>query len=421
MKFKRMIYMKRENREGNSLNILVFNCGSSSLKFRLIAMPDELELAGGEAQRIGSKTSEKPRIVSRINGKETVIDADIKNHEEAFKKVIELLSAEKGFKIDALGHRLVHDGGIFRGNILINRGNIRKLKKTESFAPLHNPRAIAIIEECFRLYPDIKQTAVFDTAFHKTIPWYAKKYALPEEITRSLKIRKYGFHGSSHKFVMTEAAGLMGIPPEKFNAVICHLGSGGASICAVKGGRSIDNTMGYSPLPGLVMSTRGGDIDPGVALCLALQSGKEFDGLEKILNNNSGVLALSGFSGDIRDIINEMKKDGSGGDRGRMDLTYRIYTWRIKRALGSYLAVTGRTDAVIFTDTIGELVPEVREAVCSGMEDFGIKLNYEVNLAVKRLPAVISTDESRVCVMAIATNEELEIARESLKVLNQIH
>jgi acetate kinase len=320
--------------------------------------------------------------------------------------------------IGAVGHRLVHDGGIFTGNILIDGGNIKLLKKTARFAPLHNPKAIELIEDCLRLYPEMRQAAVFDTEFHKTIPWYAKTYALPLSLRRRLKIRKYGFHGSSHKFVMTEAAGLLGISVNKFNAVICHLGSGGASLCAVRNGKSADNTMGYSPLQGLVMSTRGGDIDPAAALWLASRSGKEFEGLEKLLNTGSGVLALSGFSGDIRDVIAEMKSGKAGYDRERMNLTFRIYTWRIRKALGAYLALTGRTDAVVFTDTIGELVPEVRYAACSGLEAFGIKIDRVKNLAADRLPAVISSAESRVSVMAAATNEELEIARESFKILS---
>ncbi len=408
--------MKRNDK---TLNMLVFNCGSSSLKYRLIAMPGELEIAGGEAQRIGSKTAEKSRILCRNAGKESVIFLNMKTHKEAFNEVMKLLENGGGFKIGAICHRLVHDGGIFRDNILIDRKNVRLLERTASFAPLHNPKAIELIEECLKLYPEMKQTAVFDTAFHSTIPWYAKSYALPLRVTRRLKIQKYGFHGSSHKFVMTEAADFLKIPLKKFSAVICHLGSGGASLCAVKNGRSVDNTMGYSPLPGLVMSTRGGDIDPAVALLLALRSDKNFDGLEDILNKGSGILALSGFTGDIRDVIDSLKKNKGGPDRSRLNLTFQIYTWRIKKALGSYLAVVGHADAVVFTDTIGELVPEVREAAAGGLEAFGIKLDPARNSMALKLPAVISSDESRVCVMAVATNEELEIARESAGIVNR--
>lgn len=312
----------------------------------------------------------------------------------------------------------MHDGGIFKEHILINDDAIKKLKKTQSFAPIHNPPAIALIEACHKLYPDLKQVAVFDTVYHSTIPDYAAGYPLPKKVVRKLGIKKFGFHGTSHKYVVTEAAKFINKPMKEMNAVSCHLGSGGASLCAVINGKSVDNTMGYSPLPGLVMSTRSGDIDPALVLQLTLLSGGDFIELENILNKKSGVLGLSGLSGDIRDIFSALNKNGNNEER--LELTLQVYLWRIRKALGSYLAVVGNPDAIIFTDTIGEAIAEVRQSVCSGMEAFGLKIDAQKNYSVSSLPADIASDESKVRILVIMTNEELEIARETSKKLLEI-
>jgi acetate kinase len=396
-------------------NVLVFNCGSSSLKYRLIHIPSERELAGGEAQRIGPKTAENARIIHRVSGKkEETIYVDMDSHEAAFLEILKLLKREKGLEVDVLGHRVVHGAGIFNENVVVTPKIIADLKRTASLAPIHNPPAVGLIEACYRLYPTLPQVAVFDTGFHSTIPSYASTYALPADIVKRLKIKKYGFHGTSHKFVSDEAAKMLGKPKDQLNAVSCHLGSGGASLCAIVNGKSVDNTMGYSPLPGLVMSTRSGDLDPGVALQLAATSGSGFAQLERTLNKKSGVLGLSGFSGDIRDVINKLH--GSDKPEERLETTLQVYLWRIRKALGSYLAVVGKTDAIIFTDTIGELIPEVRMAVCAGMEAFGVKMDEAKNREAKQLPVDVATDDSRVRLLVIATNEELEIARESAKI-----
>jgi acetate kinase len=257
-------------------NILVFNCGSSSLKYRLIEMPGEKELAAGEAQRIGPRTSERARIIYRQDGREETVFADMPDHAAAFEQVLLMLKKSNSGKVDAIGHRVVHGADIFKQHTLIDENALAGLKLTLDIAPLHNPPAVALIEACHRMYPELPQAAVFDTIFHSTIPWHAAAYALPRLLSRRFKIKKYGFHGTSHKYVAEEAAKLLGRPLEELNAVSCHLGSGGASLCAIKNGRSIDNTMGYSPLPGLVMSTRSGDIDPALALRISAAQGGGF-------------------------------------------------------------------------------------------------------------------------------------------------
>jgi acetate kinase len=387
------------------MKILVFNCGSSSLKYRLIQMPGEHELAGGEAQRVGPPTAAPARIYHAVGGgPQTVHYADMPDHGAAFDAVMKLLTAD-GMTFDALGHRVVHGGTLFSQPTLMDEASIEKLGTLNDLAPLHNPPALNLIRRSRRAYPDLPQIAVFDTAFHSTIPDYAYTYAIPRDLSRKYGLRKYGFHGTSHEFVVEEAARMLGRPLPQFTAVSCHLGSGGASLCAVVNGRSVDNTMGYSPLQGLIMSTRCGDIDPALTLSmLAYMQGSE-DSVEKVLNKQSGVLALSGFSGDIRDVLAETEKSG------RVSSTAETYLWRIHKYLGAYLAVTGRPEAVIFTDTIGENVPEVRERVCRGLEVFGLKIDSDKNRAANLLPCDVAADDSRIRIPVIRTNEELAIAR----------
>jgi len=259
---------------------------------------------------------------------------------------------------------------------------------------------------------------VFDTAFHSTIPDYARVNALPKHLREDLGIRKYGFHGISHQFVIGEAARIVGKPLDAFNAVSCHLGSGGASLCACVNGKSMDNTMGYSPLQGLVMSTRSGDLDPAVALHLLALNYGDSKAVNKTLNNKSGVLGMSEVSADIRDVLRKAAEEGS--ETSNFDVTAQVYMWRIRKYLGAYLTVVGNADAIIFTDTIGELVPDVRYAVCAGMEAFGVRIDKDKNAAAAgyaNLPADVAATDSPVRILAIPTNEELAIARFSYDVL----
>ncbi|VGO19935.1 acetate/propionate family kinase [Pontiella sulfatireligans] len=395
------------------MNVLVFNCGSSSLKYRLIAFPSEAEMAAGEAQRVGPATAEPARIYHRTAGCEQQVHyADMPNHGAAFKEVMQLLKAA-GLEPDALGHRTVHGGALFTQPARMDQEAIKRLEGLNDLAPLHNPPTLNLMHSCTQQYPELPQVAVFDTAFHATIPDYAYTYAIPEKLRSRHGLRKYGFHGTSHQFVVEEAARMMERPLAGFSTVSCHLGSGGASLCAVKNGRSVDNTMGYSPLQGLIMSTRCGDIDPALTLSLLTSMHGKEEAVEQVLNRQSGVLGLSGGSGDIRDILADAETDESARD------TTSAYTWRIRKYLGAYLAVVGQADAVIFTDTVGEQVAAVREMVCRGLGCFGLKIDPEKNRAVSALPCDVAATDSRVRILVIQTNEELAIARQVYQTLLQ--
>jgi len=400
------------------MNVLVFNCGSSSLKYKLISMPSEKCLAGGEAQRVGPPTAEPSCIFHRTEGKEELFPTPMRNHAEAFAGVMSILEKCGDLRVDAVGHRVVHGGEEFTKPTLISKKVFAKLRSNQDLAPLHNPPAIDLIEACRRLYPNLPQIAVFDTAFHRTIPDYAYSYALPEKLRVQMGIRKYGFHGISHQYVAEEAAKLLRLSLSEMNAVSCHLGSGGASLCAIIKGRSVDNTMGFSPLQGLVMSTRSGDLDPALPLYLLLNVENDAKSVEALLNRGSGVLGTSGFSADIRDVL---KKWCTGSVEAqaqeRIELTAQIYLWRIRKYLGAYLAVVEKPHVLIFTDTIGETVPDVRRIVCTGLETFGVHLDNTRNAALETLPGDIATDGSPVRILVVQTNEELAIARSAWRFL----
>jgi len=402
------------------MNVLVFNCGSSSLKYKLLAMPDGQELAGGEAQRVGPPTAKPPVFIHRKDGNEERREVPMPDHGVAFEQVMTVLSSEKGLGVDVVGHRVVHGAAVFSDHAVVNDQVLADLEQTKALAPLHNPPAIALVEACRQRYPELSQVLVFDTGYHATIPEHARTYALPATLRQELGIRKYGFHGTSHKFVVGEAARFLGKPLDSLNAVSCHLGSGGASLCAVVGGRSVDNTMGHSPLQGLVMSTRCGDLDPAVVMrLLAGQAGNPAP-VEKLLNKTSGVLGLSGSTADIRDVAASLTQAQQQPDT--MLRAWEIYIWRVRKYLGAYLTVVAsragrRADAVVFTDTIGETMPLARWAICSDMEALGLQIDSARNAAGKELPADVATQTSPVRILAIKTNEELAIAKTSYEVM----
>ncbi len=391
------------------MNILVFNCGSSSLKYRLLAMPAAVELAGGEAQRVGPPTTKPSVILYKVGQQKFTKQVPMANHAAAFAEVMTLLRENAGLQPDAVGHRLVHGGTYFRDPTVVNARVMARLEEIRDLAPLHNPPAMALMYACREQYPDLPQVAVFDTAFHGTIPEHAYTYALPRQLGRELGVRKYGFHGTSHQFVMEEAAAFLKKPVAAFNAVSCHLGSGGASLCAIVNGRSVDNTMGYSPLQGLMMNTRCGDLDPALAMQLLAHAHGDSRQVSALLNNQSGVLGMSGFTADIRDVLAQRTQTQDAN--ARLHQTEQVYTWRLRKYLGAYLAVVGRADAVIFTDTIGETVPQVRWAMCAGMEAFGLKLDQARNAGLTAYPSDIATHDSPVRLLVVLTNEELAIAR----------
>ena len=397
------------------MRILVFNCGSSSLKYRLIDEPGERELAAGEAQRVGPKTAEPARIIHRAGAAAGTTFVDMPDHAAAFSEVMKLLAGNLALRPDAVGHRVVHGGDAFPAHARVDATTLARLAPISRMAPLHNPPALALVDACLRRYPALLQVLVFDTAFHATIPAAARNYALPQTVRRELGVRKYGFHGISHQYVVAEAARFLGMDVDHLNAVSCHLGSGGASLCAVAGGRSVENTMGFSPLQGLIMSTRSGDFDPGATLRLLTCAGGDGESVERTLNRSSGVLGLSGVSADIRDVLARAGKAGPGNHR--LKAARDIYLWRIRKYLGAYLVLVGAPHAVIFTDTIGETSAEVRRGVCAGLEAFGLRLDPARNDAVRNWPVDVATPESRVRALVIATNEEISIARAAYRVL----
>lgn len=400
------------------MRIIVFNCGSSSLKYRLIEMPGGRELAGGEAERVGPKTAEPARIHHQVGGKKETIVVDMPDHATAFTQVMKLLERSPELVPDAIGHRMAHGGPNFKEHVILDDTVMAELERIQELAPIHNPPAVRLVAACRRLYPALPETVVFDTVFHATIPEVARTYALPTALAAKHGFRKYGFHGTSHQYVAQEAARLLGVPWSKFNAVSCHLGSGGASLCAIANGRSLDNTMGYSPLQGLVMSTRSGDLDPAVALSLLVRASGNAQAVESLLNRKSGVLGLSGISADIRDVVARASDTKDTGDEAnKQSLAAQVYLWRIRKYLGAYLTVVGHAHCVIFTDTIGEKTPHVRWAVTAGLECFGLQIDPARNDGAKTLPADLSTPNSRVRILAIATNEEMAIARFSYELL----
>ena len=391
------------------MKILVFNAGSSSLKYRVIELPGRQELVGGEAQRVGPPTTEPARIVHRVNDKEETHYVEMADHAVAFDQVMRLLRRDSTLMPDALGHRVVHGGPRFQQHCRINDSVLREIEAMQDLAPLHLPPAVRLIQTCRRCYPDLPQVAVFDTAYHSTIPDSARTYALPRSLAEELGLQKYGFHGISHQYVASEAARMLGRPITELNAVSCHLGSGGASLCAIVSGKSVDNTMGYSPLQGLVMSTRCGDLDPAITMDLLAFNYGDHRAVERILNKRSGVLGLSKVSADIRDALQHPSTDGPSTVEA--DITPHIYVWRIRKYLGAYLTIVGAAHAVIFTDTIGETVSQVRQAVCENMEAFGLVIDPVRNGNALELPADVAAHQSPVRILVIPTNEELAIAQ----------
>ncbi|MCK9173784.1 MAG: acetate kinase [Desulforhopalus sp.] len=400
------------------MKALVINAGSSSLKFQLLDMDDESVLASGLVERIGEAESNIKCTFHPNTEKETVVKnaLPIPTHRSAGQMVVDLLTdKEKGViadkaEIGVIGHRVVHGGEDFSKTTLITDAAIAALEKTIALAPLHNTANLDGIRIAQELFPGVPQVGVFDTAFHQTLPPHAFRYAIPKDLYEKDRIRRYGFHGTSHKYVVGEGAKLCGIDADKFNAITVHLGNG-SSIAAVENGKSIDTSMGFTPLQGLVMGTRSGDIDPSVHAFLAhnrQMSGAEIDNM---LNKESGLKGLCGLN-DMRDIHAAIEK----GDKNA-ELALAVQTYRTKKYIGAYMAVLGRVDAIIFTAGIGENDDVVRKMTLAGLENFGIILDTKKNAQRVKTPTLLSTPESKVQIWCIPTNEELAIAREALELV----
>lgn len=393
------------------MKILVINCGSSSLKYQFLDMNNESVLAKGLVERIGIEGSVLKHEKTGMD--KEVINADIKDHEIALKLVMDALVNEKYgaikdlSEIDAVGHRVVHGGESFAKSVLIDENVMKGIKDCIDLAPLHNPPNITGIRACQKLLPNVKMVAVFDTAFHQTMPESSYIYAIPYEYYEKYRIRRYGFHGTSHLFVSERAAQIMGKNKEDLNIITCHLGNG-ASVSAIKGGKCIDTSMGLTPLEGLIMGTRSGDMDPAIVTFLMEKEGLSAKEVDNILNKKSGVLGISGVSSDFRDIEEEAEKGNK-----KAQLALDMFHTRVKKYIGAYAAQLGHVDALVFTAGLGENSAESREEICKNMDFLGIEIDTNVN-KVRGKETLISTENSKVKVYIIPTNEELVIARDTL-------
>lgn len=398
------------------MKVLVINAGSSSLKYQVIDMTDESMLCKGQVERIGVSGS---RLTHHTVGKESLeVLKDLDNHTEALKIVIKALTDEKyGVvadikEINAVGHRVLHSGEDFNDSVLIDDEVIKICKKNAVLGPLHMPANIACIESCRSVLPDVPMVAVFDTVFHSTMPGYAYMYAIPYKDYEEFKIRKYGFHGTSHKFVSGEALRKLGT--EHCKMITCHLGNG-SSLAAVLDGKCIDTSMGLTPLEGMVMGTRSGDLDPACVEFLSRCHNEDVSKTLSLLNNQSGFLGLTGSS-DFRDVV--AKADG--GDK-HAALALDMFAYRVKKYIGGYVAAMGGLDCIVFTGGIGENSYRGREKIMQGLEVFGVDFDFQYNKSAKRGEyCVLSKPTSKVKVLVIPTNEELVIARDAVRLSEKI-
>lgn len=397
------------------MKVLVINSGSSSLKYQLIDMETEGVIAKGTCERIGIAGS---RLIHKAKGEETIIEQDMPTHNEAVALVLKALTDGKTGvissmeEIDAVGHRAVASGEIFKKTTLVTDETMKLMEEIKDLAPLHNPAAIIGVNACRKAMPNTPMALVFDTSFHFTMPDYAYMYAIDYAHYEKYKIRRYGFHGTSHKFVSGEAAKYLGKKPEELKIVTCHLGNG-SSITAVDGGKSVDTSMGFTPLAGVPMGTRSGDIDTAAAEYLAKKEGMDISEALTYLNKKCGMAGVSGVSSDFRDLT---KAADEGNKRAKLALD--LFSYSCKKYVGAYAAAMNGVDCIVFTAGVGENTPCVREAICENMQYLGLEIDKEKNLE-KNNGAIrdITGKNSKVKVLIIPTNEELVIARETVELL----
>lgn len=398
------------------MNVLVVNCGSSSLKYQLLDMTNETELAKGLFEKIGDQdaifTHKRPNA-DKLERVEPIL-----NHKEALRILLDILvDAEFGVissmdEIDAVGHRVVHGGEYFANSVVITPEVVEAIEKCCDLAPLHNPANLIGIHACEEIMPGVPQVAVFDTAFHQTMPERAYLYALPYEYYEKYKVRRYGFHGTSHRFVSEEAAKMMDRPYDQTKTITCHLGNGG-SVCAVRNGKSIDTTMGFTPLEGLVMGTRAGDVDAAAITYLMQKENLSPAEMDNILNKKSGVLGISGVSSDFRDI-----EEASEHGNDRAGTALDVFAYKVAKRIGAYAAAMNGVDAIVFTAGLGENSATTRRAICDYLGFLGVHIDsYNNSLRGKAME--ISAPDSRVRVFVIPTNEELVIARDTKELLDK--
>ena len=399
------------------MKVLVINCGSSSLKYQLIDMATEESLAQGLVERIGIEGSV---LTQKVEGKDKyIVKEQMKDHKDAIRLVLAALVDENNGviksmdEISAVGHRVVHGGEKYKESVVINDEVKANIEECFKLAPLHNPANMIGIKACEELMPNTPMVAVFDTAFHGTMPEDAYLYALPYELYEKHGIRKYGFHGTSHKYVSQTCAEVMGRDIKDLKIITCHLGNG-ASLCAVKNGVSVDTSMGFTPLEGLAMGTRCGNIDPAIVTFLMKEEGLSVDEVNDLLNKKSGVLGISGISSDFRDI----EDAAFNKDDRRAKLALKIFEYKIRTTIGAYAAAMGGVDAIVFTAGVGENGPETREKCLEGLEFLGVEIDREAN-NVRGKVREISKAVCKVKAFVIPTNEELVIARDTLELIKK--
>ena len=393
------------------MKILVLNCGSSSVKYKLIALSGNEQniLAEGGVEKIGLPDS---FLKFKYNGEKVTINASMPNHNVAIRIILDNLTSEKfgcikNFdEIEAVGHRLVHGGEKFNSSVLINDEVIAKVKECYDLAPLHNPVNIAGVDAISEILPDVPQVGVFDTAFHQTMPSYAYMYGLPYEMYEKYGVRRYGFHGTSHRYVSRRACEFLGLEYEKQRIITCHIGNGG-SITAIKDGKSVDTSMGMTPVEGLIMGTRCGDVDPGALLYIQQKEHLDHEGMQALINKKSGVAGLTGVSSDMRDIEKAVEE---GYERAIMALN--MYEYRITKYIGAYTAALGGVDVIVFTGGVGENQTGTRERICKQLAFLGIEFDVEKH-TTRGEEIELSTPNSKVRVVVIPTDEEYMIARDT--------
>lgn len=399
------------------MKILVLNCGSSSIKYKLFEMESKEVIAQGGVEKIGMKGSFLKFVLP--DGQKVMLEGEILEHRAGIEYILGVLLSEKYGciksldEIEAVGHRVVHGGERFNSSVLITDEVIEILNECIELAPLHNPPNLKGIYAIQELMPETPQVGVFDTAFHQTMPDYAYMYGIPHSLYEKYGIRRYGFHGTSHRYVSARACEFLGVPYEEQRIITAHIGNGG-SVAAIKNGKSIDTSMGMTPVEGLIMGTRSGDVDPGVISYIMEKEHMGTTGISTLLNKFSGVLGISGISSDMREIEAGIKNGNK-----RAILAMDTYNYRIKKYVGSYAAVLGGVDILVFTGGVGENQSITRRDVCRNMEFMGIELDEELNASVRAKEVVISKPTSKVKVVIIPTDEELSIANDTIEILQE--
>ena len=398
------------------MKVLVLNCGSSSIKYKLFDMDHKAVIAQGGIEKIGLKDSFLKLTLP--NGEKKILEKDIPEHTAGVEFILQTLTgAEYGVvksmdEIDAVGHRMVHGGEKFSQSVLLTPEVLAAFEACNDLAPLHNPANLKGVHAISAILPNVPQVGVFDTAFHQTMPDYAYIYAVPYELYQKYGVRRYGFHGTSHRYVSKRVCEFLGVKPEGQRIITCHIGNGG-SITAIKDGKSVDTSMGLTPLEGLMMGTRSGDIDGGAVTYIMEKEHLDAAGMSNLLNKKSGVLGIFGESSDMRDL-----EAAAAAGNPKALLAERMYFYRMKKYIGSYAAALGGVDIIVFTGGVGENQASARWAACEGLEFMGIKLDAERN-KVRGEEAIISTDDSQVKVVVIPTDEELMIASDTMSILQR--